>query len=427
VRCLTFVSITYLKMKVLFITTDNYPEFGTTVNIIKKLIYEGNLLDRIDDIGVVTFKRKWDDNECERIDNVQVYRTHSFVGISISEFLSDIINKVNIFCIVRFCWVKICMKIQNMIFKSPFLRKEDINAIYKVLKKVNADSYDFIIPIFGNHAAVAAVMKYRPQNAKLILYQVDPCSTNWTRSKWEYKRSLKFEMRMYKAASAIITMPVIFEEVQSLIELGKKNKFYPMELPLVSVDCNEEKGKEEKRKIQCVFSGLIYAGIRDPLYTLKLFEGLIKESSVTLHLVGVKKEELPKAFSDYDIKCYGRVNAEQAQTVMRQADILINIGNLMTNQVPSKIFDYISMGKPIVNVCKNKKCPTLSYLRKYPLVLNLFEIDELLDLQKEELASFIRINYLSRIDLSVIKDMYKELTPEYCASEIYKVLKMYEK
>ena len=51
-------------------------------------------------------------------------------------------------------------------------------------------------------------------------------------------------------------------------------------------------------------------------------------------------------------------------------------GNKVDNQVPSKIFDYISLGKPIINVYTSEKDPALEYLKQYPLALNISETNK---------------------------------------------------
>ena len=42
-------------MKILFVTADQYPVFGTTVNILHKIIFEGNLDKSVEKIGVLSF------------------------------------------------------------------------------------------------------------------------------------------------------------------------------------------------------------------------------------------------------------------------------------------------------------------------------------------------------------------------------------
>lgn len=402
-------------MRVLFITTDAYPNFGTTVNILKKLFFDGRLEKKIDEICILTFKSTIDDSDYEIIDNIKIYRAMSWLRMSIRGRYSQLsaINRLKVS--FEKAWQR--MKYHRYHHNSyPFIAKENIKALCREMRKINADSFDYIIPIFGCHDAPAAVLKYRPKHAKILLYQVDPCSTNWTLDKKDYKKALRFEMNMYQHATAVLTMPVIYNEVQHIIPEDWKKKFYPIELPLVTRPPKYEIQKSEDSKIKCVFSGLIYLGIRDPSYTLKLFRTLTESGKASLHMVGVKKEELPEIYQDMDVICYGRVLADKAQQVMNEADVLVNIGNLMTNQIPSKIFDYASQGKPILNVCKNANCPTLPYMEKYPLALNLMEDDSQFDDQLARLKDFLETKSKERLSFEEVEKTFESATPAYCAN-----------
>ena len=73
-----------------------------------------------------------------------------------------------------------------------------------------------------------------------------------------------------------------------------------------------------------------------------------------LYFVG----ELYRSFND-DIKnisknihFLGKKRKEDIIRIYQEADILVNIGNSIDNQMPSKIFEYISTGKPILNFYK---------------------------------------------------------------------------
>ncbi len=46
---------------------------------------------------------------------------------------------------------------------------------------------------------------------------------------------------------------------------------------------------------------------------------------------------------------HGLVDTNEIKTVLADADILVNVGNAVAEVKPSKTFEYISTGKPIVN------------------------------------------------------------------------------
>ena len=78
-----------------------------------------------------------------------------------------------------------------------------------------------------------------------------------------------------------------------------------------------------------------------------------------------------------NIVYHGEVSPEKADWYAQKADILINIGNKEFNLLPSKLIDYVSMGKPIINISQIENCATLPYMAKYPIGLQLFEEKEI--------------------------------------------------
>ena len=55
--------------------------------------------------------------------------------------------------------------------------------------------------------------------------------------------------------------------------------------------------------------------------------------------------------------------------------IVLMIGNLCANQVPSKVFEYIATGKPILNFYSIENDTSLIYLNRYPAVLSAKSAD----------------------------------------------------
>ena len=233
---------------------------------------------------------------------------------------------------------------------------------------------------------------------------------------------MQFEKDLYENASAVITTPIILKEQIDNEFAYEDDNIMGMEFPLISrpdIDINKEKNKAPV----CMFIGSIYGGIRNPEYTIRLFKPLIERKEIEFHFVGVKKEELSEEFKELDLHCHGFVKLSVAMELMKKADILVNIGNAVMNQVPSKIFDYISNGKPIVNICKSKECPTLPYLKKYPLALNLFEDESLFDSQMDELRCFVKEKYGEKITFTEVEKIYEECTPKYCAKKMNDIFK----
>ena len=58
---------------------------------------------------------------------------------------------------------------------------------------------------------------------------------------------------------------------------------------------------------------------------------------------------------------------------MLEADVLINIGSSVDTMVPSKIFEYMATGKPIISFFRHDTEPSIHYLGHYPLTLLIKE------------------------------------------------------
>ena len=402
-------------MKILFITTDYYPYLGTTTNIFSKLFFEGNLSKIVDDITVCTIKKAINEPMISKIDGINIIRGEVLSYIKINNIIKS--NR-SIFYKFKSIIRKIYFWIYYKCNHNPAVRNYNVKDLVKILRTLNLKEYDAVIPIFGNYDTAAAVMKLRKDINKIILYQVDPCSTNWTRNKKEREKALNFEKELYNIADRIITMPVIYDDIVNIVG-NNKYKFVPMELPLVVPNVTKTNNTIPK----VVFSGFIYLGVRNPNYSIKIFKKLLEHKKCELHFVGVNETNLPKELRFENLICHGIVPAKTAERIIKEADFLLNIGNVMTNQIPSKLFDYFSTGKPIINICKNRNCPTISYCEKYGNSLILFEDDELYEEQENDLELFIKNKQGNVVSEKYIESTFFDCTPQYCSDIILKSIK----
>jgi hypothetical protein len=89
---------------------------------------------------------------------------------------------------------------------------------------------------------------------------------------------------------------------------------------------------------------------------------------------------------------------------MREADILVNIGNDAPYQLPSKVVEYISMGKPILNVAKIEEDSSREFFKAYPVSLCLLENAATPNSSEfDKLIQFIE--YAPSVEASQLKDL----------------------
>lgn len=412
-------------LKVLFICMNYFPYTGACSSLLVNMFSTGTLQKDID-IHVLAIKQGLSDPDMEEINGITIHRIIRWDVLSMQSIKKDFMRKPCVAC--QGLLIKAKTKIDKSLHYRAFVDRQLLNSLKRKLHALLSESYDVVIPVAGSYEAVQAALDSF-QEERIIIYQVDPCSTNTAFSKESYAERCYLEKRMCTDADAVITTPILRDQWLLDHPDAASEKIISMEFPNVNPSQYSTKQVMEsgtRRGYSCVFVGGIYRAARNPAYTFKLF-GALKETGINLSIVGAEKENMREFIAEEEIASnisfYGRLPLQEAQRHMEQADILVNIGNIMTNQVPSKLFEYVSYGKPIINICKNRNCPTLPYLEKYPYALNLFEEDDLFDEQVEKLRAFIAMNGNERIPSQEVLGIFETCTPEYCAGQMLKVIK----
>jgi len=138
-----------------------------------------------------------------------------------------------------------------------------------------------------------------------------------------------------------------------------------------------------------IFATILYKAIRSPKFFLQLFRKLLQTflgSKSEMHFFWGIEDcfDLFKPYKDLFNKrifFYGLVDHDIALQAMSEDDFLINIGNNTSSQLPSKVVEYTSTGKLIVNIVKSDKdsC-TINFFKKYPASLCLIEKEKSISL-----------------------------------------------
>ena len=88
---------------------------------------------------------------------------------------------------------------------------------------------------------------------------------------------------------------------------------------------------------------------------------------------------------------HGLVSREKAIQAMNDADILVNIGNKSIYQEPSKLVEYASTAKPVLNIISQKDDCSATFFKKYPAGLNIMEHSiEQKPIEIEKVITFIK-------------------------------------
>ncbi|OPX84859.1 MAG: hypothetical protein A4E53_03692 [Pelotomaculum sp. PtaB.Bin104] len=183
-------------------------------------------------------------------------------------------------------------------------------------------------------------------------------------------------------------------------------------------------------KIRLVFVGTLYKSIRNPDFLLQLYNKLLQtkvSEQLELHFFG-NINDCQSCFEPYKklygkkIFLHGSVNRIKAIKAMKEADILINIGNDTSYQLPSKVVEYVSTGKPILNIVKTNKDSSVAFFKSYPVIINILENVTMLETERfDKLIDFIENS--SHIEVSILKDWLDSFRIETIAATYERILK----
>jgi glycosyltransferase involved in cell wall biosynthesis len=181
-------------------------------------------------------------------------------------------------------------------------------------------------------------------------------------------------------AAAVTTDETAAEYVRSL---GLDRKCFTTIPPLVSVEMVHEQREKlnlDNRILRLVFLGTLYRKIRDPEFLLDLLTRLAQLHDMPrfeMHFVGgldgcEKLFEAHRPAIGKWLFLHGRVERSRAVEYMSQADVMVNIGNKTSYQLPSKVIEYAATGKPILNIATVNRDSAHKILEGYPVSLTVF-------------------------------------------------------
>lgn len=263
----------------------------------------------------------------------------------------------------------------------------------------------------------------------VVFYKMEPVAHYVNQNNPELGK--KTEEEWDNKAKAIVMDDLIYKFYKQYASEDNLRKVVVARFPCV-IDRKKtsSEGLLDKGTCNMVYVGRFYYKKRDPQFLFSLMNAL-QNKGIRLTIAGSysylkpSKEFIDKYFSNKNphISYLGVLSADKADALLEEADILVHIGNKVSDQMPSKILDYISTGKPIVNIYGIDDCPTLSYLEKYPWVLNVKDGEEITDSLVDKIYKFVQETAGKKMQFSDIEKIYEKCTPRYVGNQFYEVIK----
>lgn len=321
-------------------------------------------------------------------------------------------------------------KIWNWPVISPKASEQCYQEIVDALSK---DTYDAMLvmhmPYDGVLAAVRAKKKF--PGVKLFLYELDPITYEIDKHRRSLGRYLYFmrvlaERKTFNACDKILHMECNRKKYADRKYDRYREKFEYLDFPLIH---HNEKPQQngasyEGQTIQLIYTGKLMAHFRSPSYLLEVLKEVRKSLDIKVRFftAGDCENQISAFAADHPwVERCGYVDKETLGLAIESSECLINIGNKMSDMLPSKLLTYIETGMPIVHVKNQENDVCISYLAKYDLALIIDEEDTI-EVSAKKLISFLLSSFGKRLSGDQIVKMYCKNTPEYSAKFIYSLL-----
>lgn len=295
--------------------------------------------------------------------------------------------------------------------------------VFRDIKQVQKH-YDVVIShSFPMVSHVIADRIYKKGLAdKWFAIKWDPFVYNKLDPEREVKKRQKTAERILNHSNGIFMLEGIMDEnVKNDFEPLYHQKTVNIHLPILKDRCAETKVCGAKTVM--VYTGVFYSDIRRPDVMLDVLSQLPMDFELQIYGHGCQRiiEEKAKKFQEQTLKLCGRVSRKTAMEAVEKADVLVNVGNTISNQIPSKVFEYMSFGKPIINFYSTEEDLGLRYLKKYPLCFN-FNATNYTQKDVEDLIHFCEENKDKRLTFEEVTKDLSEHTAEAVCQKIYSTI-----
>ena len=274
-----------------------------------------------------------------------------------------------------------------------------IYSIWKNRKKIDID-YDLIISVslpFSSH--VAAYIINRDKNKKWIIDIGDPFSLKnnaFENNRYLYKSlNYYFENKFYKKAHQVVFThqesanehKKFFNIPENKVIIGNPISSFSQSLFQKSISYNYE-----TKPIKVGYFGVLTKGVRSPNEVLKFFH----KTDFELHwytnpdsIEMIKQNKIDQKYN----KFFDMVTRNEAlEKMVDSLHCLLSIGNLNPAQLPSKVIEYISTGKPVLHFVEIQDDPVLKIADQFNNLILINKNSNIADVEEQLSNIFTNVN-----------------------------------
>lgn len=402
----------------IFMTNYYLPKPGATGMCVHQVAKE---LAKYDNVFTICYR---DEGEIKnfKVDNVKV------IKIEIPEYLKniDIQNKK----LQKIRYFQSVLRKLFYIYRYPLRSDSLVNNYYLAASQIieRVDKVTVIASYTPLEAVLAAykLKKTYKEKVKIVYYSTDTLSNEQGNNgvlpvTFREKCGIRWERKLFSLYDKIFIM-----ECHKNYYLSKKydifrKKMEIVNFPLLSKFNKIEKEKKNLKIISFVYIGTFYKTLRNPKFMCECLINFGKERDIKVDILGGGdcNDILNRAVEESNnfIMFHGMQPHEKAMEFIYLADVLLSVGNAESPMAPSKIYEYMSTGKPIIHIYTYDKDPCLIPLERYGNSLLIKEGDiESVDKIKRFLENYKILNY------EEIEKIFLTSTPQYTANILKKLI-----
>jgi glycosyltransferase involved in cell wall biosynthesis len=264
-----------------------------------------------------------------------------------------------------------------------------VNQYLRVIDQIVKD-YDkvTIIATFTPLEAVVAAYKIKkkcPEKVKIVYYSTDTLSNEQGNdgilpASYRTKCGVRWEKKLFSAYDKILIMECHKDHYFNSEYESFREKMEIVNFPLFTKMDDLKTEVQPSDVVSFTYTGTFYRVLRNPQFMCDCLLGISKKKNIKVDILGggdcndILEQTADK--SNGAIQFHGMQSHDVAMKYLNSADVLLSIGNAESPMAPSKIFEYMSTGKPIIHTYTYDKDPCIEPLKKYGNALLIHEKDK---------------------------------------------------
>ena len=313
------------------------------------------------------------------------------------------------------------MRKARAVLSWPLTRPKTAKAVCSRMEQlISSAHFDGVLAMYKSYLSAYCTMKIKKAHPELktSIYLLDAMVNSIDKGviKFLYYKEKPLKGRIYRSFDHIINMRCNSNDFSA-----GDPKVVMCDFPLI-VEGNEIADiRRDDDQIRIAYFGVLERTFRSPEFAMNVFVRLKEKHDikVTFYTKGTSVEDMKRIAAEHPgiFEINGYVARDELLKVIGESDALINIGNGVSTMVPSKVFDLVSYGKPIIHFSKQETDMCDLYFGKYGKAVIVKEAEGV-DKAADQIEAFIgdldRLRSL-KADLS---SGFSENTPKHSADVI---------